>query len=54
MQYRIEIGNGNLLVFEDDGPDHLKVSVEDSAGKAAGLYLGRCARDDVKRLGKSV
>ena len=29
MQYRIDIGNGNLLVFEDDNDKTLRVMVVD-------------------------
>ena len=54
MQYRIDIGSGNLLVFEDDGDKHLKVLVVDSKDQKTGMYLGRCSRSDVKRLGRGM
>jgi hypothetical protein len=54
MQYRIDIGSGNLLVFEDDGDKHMKVMVVDSKDQGTGMFLGRCLRADVKRLGRGM
>ena len=54
MQYRIDIGNGNLLVFEDDNDKTLRVMVVDAKNQDSGMYLGKYNRDDLKRLGRSM
>jgi len=54
MQYRIDIGSGNLLVFEDDGAKHLKVMIVDSKDQETGMFLGRCLRSELYRLGRGM
>ena len=54
MQYRIDIGSGNLLVFEDDGDKHLKVMIVDSKKQETGRGRGRGWRSELKRLGRGM
>ena len=56
METRLEIGSGNILVFQDDPNDKklLRISVIEKADPNSGLFLGHCKRAELKRVGKSV
>lgn len=56
VEYRVTIGNGNILVFADDPNDKklLRISVVEKDDPNSGLFLGHCKREEVKRVGRSV
>jgi len=56
VEYRVTIGNGNILVFADDPNNKklLRISVVEKDDPNSGLFLGHCKREEVKRVGRSV